>query len=91
MALLPPLPKYQLSPLVVDLFIEVNYDSNSVNVRLWNTEKYAAITDELKRLKWKSLFEGQTIDQCYGTFLSVTNNVVELHVPLTSREENVVS
>ena len=49
MAILPPLPKCQHCPVVVDLFTEVNDNSNSVNVRLWNKGNYAAINDELEQ------------------------------------------
>ena len=37
------------------------------------------------------MIEGLTIDQRYGTFLNVTNNLAELYVPLTTRQEEVVS
>ena len=49
MAKLPPIPKFQHYPVVVDLFIEVNDNSNSVNVRLWNKGDYAAVNEELER------------------------------------------
>ena len=91
MAILPPLPKCQHCSVVVDLYIEVNDESNSVNVRLWIKGNYAAINEELERINWKSMFEGQAIDQCYGTFLNVTNNLVELYAPLIMRQEEVVS
>ena len=61
--------------MVTDLYIEVN-DSNSVNVRHWNKRNYAAINEELERINWETMFEGKTIDQCYGKFLNVTNNLV---------------
>ena len=83
MAILLPLLKCKHYPLVVDLYIEVNDGSNSINVRLWHKEKHAAINEELERIKWEFMFEGQTIDQCYGTFLKVTNNLVEYYVPKT--------
>ena len=38
-AILPPLPKCQHYPVALDLYIEVNDDLNSVNVRLWNKGK----------------------------------------------------
>ena len=68
-----------------------NDDSNNINVRLWNKGDYAAINEELERISWESIFVGQTIDQCYGTFLNATNNLVELYVRSTTREEEVVS
>ena len=37
------------------------------------------------------MFEGQKIDQCFGMFLNVTNNLVELHVPLNTRQEEAVT
>ena len=91
-AILPPLPKFQHCPVVVDPYIEVNDDSNSVNehVRLCNKGNYAAINEELERINWETIFEGQTIDQCYGTFLIVTNNLVDLYVPSTTRQEEAV-
>ena len=48
-AILPPLPKCQHCLMVEDLYIEVNDDSNSVDVRLWNKGIYAAITEKLER------------------------------------------
>ena len=48
------------------------------NVRLLIKGNYAAIYEELERNNWESMFESQTIDQCYGTFLNVTNIIVEL-------------
>ena len=91
MATLPPLPKCQHCPVVVDLYIEVNDNSNSVKVRLWNKGNYAAINEELGPINWESIFEGRKIDQSYGTFLNVTNNLFELYVPSTTREGEVVS
>ena len=64
--------------------------SAGVNVRLWNNGKYAAIKEEHERINWESMFEGQTIEQCNGTFLNLTNNLVELYVPLSTRQEEVV-
>ena len=72
-------------------YIEVNDNSSSVNVRLWNKGNYAAKNEELERINWKFIFEGQTIDQCCGTFQNVTNNLVELYVPVTTWEEEVDS
>ena len=72
MAIIPPFQKCQHCPVVVNLYIEVNDDSNSVNVRLWNKGIYAAINGELERINWGTMFEGQRIDQCHGTFLNVT-------------------
>ena len=66
-------------------------DSNTANVRLWNKRNYAAINEELERINWESMFEGDTIDQWYGTFLSETDILVELYIPLTTRQEEVVS
>ena len=37
------------------------------------------------------MFKGQTIYQCYGTLLNVTNNITELYSPLTTRHKVVVS
>ena len=88
-AILPSLPKCQHRPVVVDLYIEVNNDSNGTNVRLWNRGKYAGLNEELKRFDWESMFEGQTTDQYYGTFLNVPNNLVELYVTLNTRQEEV--
>ena len=90
MAILPPLPICQHCPVVVDLYIEVKDDSNSVNVRILNTEKYVAINEELERINWETMFEGRTIDQCCGTFLNVIKNLVDLYVPLTTRQEEAV-
>ena len=77
--------------MIVDVYIEVNDDSNNVNEHLWNKGNCAAINEELERIYWESMFEGQTIVQCYGTFLNVANNFVELYVPLTTSQEEVVS
>ena len=45
--ILPPLPKCQHRPVVVDLYIEVNYDLNIINVRLRrNKGNYGAINEE---------------------------------------------
>ena len=85
-AVLPQLPKCQHYPVVLDLYIEVNDDSNCISVRLWNKRNYAAMKEELEIINGESMFDGQTIDKCYGTFLNVTNNP-----PLTTREEKVVS
>ena len=90
-AILPPLPKCQHCPVVVDLYIEVKDDSNSFNVLPSNKGNYSAIDQELERNNWKSMFEGQTIYQCYGTFLNVINNLVEFYVPFTTRQVKVVS
>ena len=46
---------------------------------------YGAINEELERINWESMFKGQTIDQRYGTFLNVADNLVDLYVPLTTR------
>ena len=47
-AVLPPLPKYLHCLMVVNLYIEVNGDSNSVNLRLWSRGNHAAINEELE-------------------------------------------
>ena len=57
-AILPPLSKCQHFPVAVDLYTDVNDDSNSVNVRLWNKGNYAAINEELERINLESMFEG---------------------------------
>ena len=90
-AILPPLPKYKHCPVLVDLYIEVNDISNSVNARHWNKGNYAAINEELERNNWEFISEGQTIDQFNGTFLNVSKNLVALYVPLITREKEVVS
>ena len=91
LAILPPLSKGQHCPVVVGFYVELKDDSNSANVRLSNEGKYAAIDEELERINWESIFQGQMMDQCYETFPTVTNNLVELYAPLTTRQEEVVS
>ena len=44
-AILPPLPKCQHCPVVVELHIEVNDNSNIFNVRLWSKGNFAAINE----------------------------------------------
>ena len=55
-AILSPLPKCQHCPVIVDLYIEVNDNLNSANVRLWKKGNYAAINKELERINWESIF-----------------------------------
>ena len=50
MANSPPLAKSQHCSIVLDLYIKVNDDSKSANVRLWNERNYAAINEELERI-----------------------------------------
>ena len=77
-AILPPLPKCQHSPVLVDLYIEVNDDSSCVNIYPRNKGNYAVTNEELEPINWETMFEGQTIKQCFRTFLNVTNNLFEL-------------
>ena len=51
-AKLPLLPKCQHCLVVVDLYIEVNDNLNSVDERLWSKGNYAAINEELGRINW---------------------------------------
>ena len=45
---LPPHPKCQHCPVAVDLYTEVNDNSNSVKIRLWNKRNYAAVNEQLE-------------------------------------------
>ena len=60
--IVPPRPKCHHCPVVLDLSIEVNDVSNSVNVSLWNKGKYTAINEEHERINWESMFESQARD-----------------------------
>ena len=66
-----PLPKCRhcLCPVLVDLYIEVIYDSNNVNARLWNKGNYATINKKLEKTNWCIMFDVQPIDQYYGAYL----------------------
>ena len=57
LAILQPLPEFQHCPVVADLYIAVNDDSNSVNVRLRNKVNYAATNGKLERFNLESMCE----------------------------------
>ena len=55
--ILPPLPKFQHYPVVLNFSIEVNDDLNSVTACFWKKGKYAEINEDLERISWESMFE----------------------------------
>ena len=66
----PPFPGCYHSPVLVDLFLtpgEVALGSH----RLWFKGNFDRISEELFIIDWRTLFEGQTVEDSYGIFLEI--------------------
>ena len=84
---LPPLPGCHHCPVLVDVLVPGicggDVDGGD-DIKLWHKGNYQAMSERLAVVDWEVLFEGESVDGCFGVFREVLLCLCNEFVPVRS-------